>query len=178
MDDLADRLTVFADRDSPRGAGAIWHAARRSARRQRVARRSIVALTVAVLAVVAVTVAAGHRHDAVQAPASTTTTTLPLPRTTGPGSHCIAINPKHPYVTPDPGFNPLTASASELQQHHFPPKPSASDTITDSHGQTPLQAWMKYAEGYMEGKVVQCANPSPSQEPAWVKRIGHHVHAP
>ena len=63
MDDLADRLTVFADRDSPRGAGAIWHAARRSARRQRVARRSIAALTVAVLAFVAVTVAALTIYD-------------------------------------------------------------------------------------------------------------------
>jgi hypothetical protein len=171
MDDLADRLTAFADRNSPRGAGAIWHAAQRAARRQRVARRSIVALTVAVLVVVAVTVAAGHRHDAVQAPSPTTTTTLPLPRTTGPGSHCIAINPKHPYVTPDPGFNPLTASASELQQHHFPPEPPSSDGAA-------LTQWTRYAESYMEGKVVQCANPSPSQEPAWVKRIGHTVHAP
>src|SRR5579862_3800757 len=162
MDELADRLTAFADRNSPRGAEAIWNAAQRTARRQRVARRSVAALTVAVLAVVAVTVAAGHRHDALQTPSPTTTTTLPLPRTTGPGSHCLAINPKHPYVTPDPGFNPLTASAYELQQHRFPPKPSASSTITDSHGRTPLQAWMNYAEGYMEGKVVQCANPSPS----------------
>ena len=171
MDDLADRLTAFADRNSPRGAGAIWHAAQRAARRQRVARRSIVALTVAVLAIVAVTVAAGHRHDAVQAPPPTTTTTLPLPRTTGPGSHCIAINPKHPYVTPDPGFNPLTASASELQQHNFPPKPPSGDGAATAQ-------WTRYAESYMEGKVVQCANPSPSQEPAWVKRICHTVHAP
>ena len=62
---------------------------------------------------------------------------------------CFKVDPKHPYETPIPGFNPRTASDAELAKADFPPRPSPSDARYAA-------AWNGYVDAYLAGKVVHC----------------------
>jgi hypothetical protein len=59
---------------------------------------------------------------------------------------------------PVPGFNPLTATDAQLQQHDFPSRPAGRGATATgvSGGPTALATWERYARAYVAGRVREC----------------------
>jgi hypothetical protein len=57
------------------------------------------------------------------------------------------LNPASTMLVPTPGFDPLTASDTELQARDFPPRPN---------GTADLAIWQRYAQKYLSGQVASC----------------------
>jgi hypothetical protein len=91
--------------------------------------------------------------------------------TTSTTSHvgCFKVDPVHPRLIPKPGFDPLTASAAELQAQDFPPRPTNPDQ---------LSIWQEYANKYLAGQIINCADPGPGDIPPRYRTLAHAISVP
>jgi hypothetical protein len=62
------------------------------------------------------------------------------------------------YIVPARGFDPFTASDTELWAHGLSSRPTGKVAGESSYpgGPTPLQTWQRFIHAYLAGKVAQC----------------------
>jgi hypothetical protein len=132
-------------------------------------RRRLVAtlLLIAVVPGVAIATIRTHRESSVHVYA-------PSP-TTSPPSSTRAVTSVNPCmypggrVKPVPGFDPFTASDTEIRAQDFPPRPRPGEPGYDQN----LAAWNQYVTWYLTGQVYRCLTPRiPSTTgPGWGRRL-------